>query len=95
MKWSNIERKTDTVYAFYKNYITEMIGNEIFAKKLYEQYLTYCNQNYIDKPVSMTTFGKQIKSYGIEWRDRTGGRVYINITTDLERVYAETNIFDD
>ena len=87
--------ETDTVYAFYKNYITEMIGNEIFAKKLYEQYLTYCNQNYIDKPVSMTTFGKQIKSYGIEWRDRTGGRVYINITTDLERVYAETNIFDD
>lgn len=86
--------ETDTVYAFYKNYITEMIGNKILAKKLYEQYITYCSQNYIDKPVSMTTFGRQIKSFGIVRKKTNKGLCYLDISTDLERVYGD-NPFTD
>lgn len=82
--------ETDTVYAFYRNYITEMIGNKILAKKLYEQYMNYCRQNYIDTPVTMATFGRQIKSFGIDCKRETKGKVYLNITTDLERVYEDS-----
>lgn len=86
--------ETDTVYAFYRNYITEMLGNKILAKKLYEDYITYCNQNYIDMPVSMTTFGRQIKSFGIVRKKTNKGLCYLDITTDLQRVYGD-NPFTD
>ncbi|WP_243122375.1 DUF3874 domain-containing protein [Clostridium septicum] len=71
-----------------------MIGNKILAKKLYEQYITYCSQNYIDKPVSMTTFGRQIKSFGIVRKKTNKGLCYLDISTDLERVYGD-NPFTD
>lgn len=87
--------ETDTVYAFYRNYITEMLGNKIMAKKLYSDYLTFCNENFIDMPVSMTSFGKQIKSFGIVQKRESQGIMYLDITTDLQRVYENSNPFDD
>lgn len=87
--------ETDTVYAFYKTCITEMLNNNIYANKLYEEYITFCSRNYIEKPVSSTTFGRQMKSFGIKKGRDNKAVYYVNITTDLERVYVETNIFDD
>ena len=81
MKWNNTGN------------ITEMLGNKILAKKLYEDYITYCNQNCIDMPVSMTTFGRQIKSFGVACKRGMQGNVYLDITTDLQRVYDESNPF--
>lgn len=84
---------TDTVYAFYRNCITKMLNNKILAKKLYNDYLNFCNENCIDIPVSMTTFGKQIKSYGIVRKKTNQGFCYLDITTDLQRVFDEDNPF--
>lgn len=87
--------ETDSVYAFYRSYITEMLGNKLMAKKLYDNYITFCNQNYIDIPVTMTTFGRQLKAFGLTCKRGNQGKVYLDITTDLQRVYDDSNPFDD
>lgn len=84
---------TDTVYAFYKNCITEMMNNKILAKKLYGEYLKFCEENYIETPVNTTNFGKQLLSFGVKRKKTNKGNAYLNITTDLQRVYGEENPF--
>ena len=78
--------EADTVYSFYKNYVTEMEDNKIMAKKLYEDYLSFCKDSYIETPVTMTTFGKQMKSFGLEQKRGSKGKYYIGITTDFHKI---------
>ena len=66
--------EADTVYSFYKNYVTEMTDNKVMAKKLYEDYRDFCKDNYIETPVTMTTFGKQMKSFGLEQKRGSQGK---------------------
>lgn len=71
--------ETDTVYGFYKQCIVEEINNNIEARVLYVKYLNYCEDNFINMPVTSTRFGKQIKSFGIQSKRGGKGNIYLDI----------------
>ena len=86
---------TNSPYAFYKSEIIDSPGNKITGKKLYEAYVNWCKDNYIAKPVSIQTFGKQMKSFGVKWDRKTAGITYFDIDIEFEVVDDIENPFDN
>lgn len=86
---------TNSPYAFYKSEIIDSPGNKITGKKLYEAYVNWCKDNYIAKTVSIQTFGKQMKSFGVKWDRKTAGITYFDIDVEFEVVDDIENPFDN
>lgn len=86
---------TNSPYAFYKSEIIDSPGNKITGKKLYEAYVNWCKDNYIAKTVSIQTFGKQMKSFGVKWDRKTAGITYFDIDIEFEVVDDIENPFDN
>ncbi|QAA35181.1 DNA primase [Clostridium manihotivorum] len=71
----NFKEEVDSVYAFYKNCISQSKGNLINATVLYNSYNAFCIKQKI-VPVSQTNFGRQIKGYGVKKDNANGNKVY-------------------
>ena len=72
------EEKNDTSREFFHNYTNPKPGINTPIKDLYKAYRDFCDDNYYT-PLAKNTFGKQLKSFGVQQKIIKNERTYLNI----------------
>ena len=69
---------SDTSRDFFHNYTNPKPGINTPIKDLYKAYRGFCDDNYYT-PLAKNTFGKQLKSFGVQQKIIKNERTYLNI----------------